>query len=328
MQGRFIYITMTLLCITAAATAQQTRIYTDPQADFNQAKEYFQKEQYSLAYPLFKELRNEMRSADRSNNNITYDDVQFYTIACGLLQNETFAAEEAKGFIVLNYNPSLTQRLSFHLAEYHFRKNDMREALAYYEQTSAESLSNRQVADMKFHQGYAYFTLEEFSKASPLLESIAKTTTDPNYKAANYYYGLIAYANRNYREGLTAFRKVEKDDPYKNVVPFYVANIYYVQGQKEEALAYGESALGRTGGYYDVPMKELIGHAWFEKGDYVKALPYLEEYVNKTEKANTKAHSICAANGNSASLRISARPLVLRRMLASSSKTRHWRFAR
>ncbi|HRO47299.1 tetratricopeptide repeat protein [Agriterribacter sp.] len=286
MQGRFIYITMALLCISAAATAQQTRIYTDPQAGFNQAKEYFQKEQYSLAYPLFKEMRNGMRSADRSNNNITYDDVQFYTIACGLQQNETFAAEEAKGFIVLNYNPSLTQRLSFHLAEYYFRKNDMREALAYYEQTSAESLSNRQVADMKFHQGYAYFTLEEFSKASPLLESIAKTTSDPNYKAANYYYGLIAYANRNYREGLTAFRKVEKDDPYKNVVPFYVANIYYVQGQKEEALAYGESALGKTGGYYDVPMKELIGHAWFEKGDYAKALPYLEDYVNKTEKVN------------------------------------------
>lgn len=286
MQGRSVYITMALVCITAGVIAQQTRIYTDPQAAFKQAKAFFQKEQYSLAYPLFKELRNDLRSTDRSNNSITYDDVQFYTIACGLQQNETFAAEDAKAFIALNYNPSLTQRLSFHLAEYYFRKNDMREALAYYEQTSAESLSNRQVADMKFHQGYAYFTLEQFNKAAPLLEAIAKTSSDPNYKAANYYYGLIAYSSRNYREGLTAFQKVEKDDPYKNVVPFYVANIYYVQGQKDKALEYGETALGQTKGYYDVPMKELIGHAWFEKGEYAKALPYLEDYVNKTDKVS------------------------------------------
>lgn len=286
MQGRFIYIVIALLSTATLSIAQQTSIYTDPQAGFNEAKEYFQKEQYSLAYPLFKELRNSMRSTDRSNNNITYDDVQFYTIACGLQQNETFSADEAKNFIVLNYNPSLTQKLSFHLGEYYFRNNNMREALAYYEQTSTENLSNRQIADMKFHKGYAYFTLEEFKKAAPLLESIAKSSSDPNYKAANYYYGLIAYANRNYKEGLAAFRKVEKDDPYTNVVPFYVANIYYVQGQKEEALAYGEAALGQKGGYYDTPMKELIGHAWFEKGDYTRALPYLEDYVNKTQKVS------------------------------------------
>lgn len=286
MQGRLLYIMITLTSISNLSIAQQSRIYTHPQNGFNEAKEYFQNEQYSLAYPLFKELKNEMRSTDRSNDNITYDDVHFYTIACGLQQNETFSADEAKSFIVLNYNPSLTQKLSFHLAEYYFRNNNMREALAYYEQTNAENLSNRQIADMKFHQGYAYFTLEEFSKASPLLESIAKSSSDPNFKAANYYYGLIAYSKRNYKEGLTAFRKIEKDDPYINVVPFYVANIYYVQGQKEEALTYGEAALGKKGGYYDTPMKELIGHAWFEKGEYAKALPYLEEYVNKTKKVS------------------------------------------
>lgn len=286
MQRRFIYITMVLVCITAGALAQQTRIYTDPQANYKQAKEFFQKEQYSLAYPLFKELRNGMGSTDRSNNSIAYDDVHFYTIACGLQQNEVFAAEDAKNFIEVNYNPSLKQRLSFHLAEYYFRQKDMKEALAYYEQTSAASLSNRQVADMKFHQGYAYFTLQQFDKASPLLESIAKSSSDPNYKDANYYFGLISYAKRNYREGLSAFQKVENDDQYKNVVPFYVANIYYVQGQKDKALQYGESALGKTSGYYDIPMKELIGHAWFERKEYAKALPYLEEYVNKTDKVS------------------------------------------
>lgn len=286
MQKRSVYIFLALLCITAGAFSQETRIYTDPQSGFKEAKAFFQKEQYSLAYPLFKELRNDMRTTDQSNNSIIYDDVQFYTIACGLQQNETFAADDAKTFIALNYNPSLTQRLSFYLGEYFYRKNEMTEALNYYEKTSVESLSNKQIAQMKFHQGYAYFTLKQFDKAAPLLESVAKTTSDPNNKPANYYYGLIAYSNRSYNEGLNAFQKIENDNPYKNVVPFYIANILYAQGQRDKALNYGETALNSSKGYYDTPMKELIGHAWFEKGDYAKALPYLEDYVNKTEKVS------------------------------------------
>ncbi|MBX2921354.1 MAG: tetratricopeptide repeat protein [Chitinophagaceae bacterium] len=268
------------------AFAQETRIFVDPQASYKQAKEFFQNDQFSLAYPVFRELERSMRSTDKTNNSLVHDDVYFYTIACGLQQNETFAAEEAVNFVETNSNPSLGERLSFYLAEYYFRQNNMQQALSYYEKTNAANLSNRQIADMKFHQGYAYFTLQQFDKAKPLLETIAKTPDDPNNKDANYYYGIIEYSKSNYREAQTAFQKVENDPTYKNVVPFYVANIYYVQGDKQKALEYGEAALHKNSGYYDVPMKELVGHALFEKQEYAKALPYLEEYVHKTPKVS------------------------------------------
>lgn len=286
MQKRFIALTIMVACITQHGVSQQTAIFTDPQGTYKQAKEFFQNEQFSLAYPIFKELRQQTRSTDRTNDAIATDDIQFYTIACGLQQNETFSAKDAREFIEVNYNPSLKQRLSFYLAEYYFRKNDMKNALAYYEQTSAENLSNRQVADMKFHQGYAYFTLQQYEKAQPLLQSIVAIPSDPNYKDANYYYGVIAYSKRNYKEAQTAFQKIENDADYKNVVPFYVANIYYIQGQKDKALTYGENALKKAKGQNDVPMEELMGHALFEKGDYAKALPYLEDYVNKSKKVS------------------------------------------
>ena len=51
-------IIATLLSISAIA--QQTAFYTDPETKFKEAKEYFQKEQYSLAYPLFKELKQDV----------------------------------------------------------------------------------------------------------------------------------------------------------------------------------------------------------------------------------------------------------------------------
>lgn len=286
MQKRLILTTIALASFVAGAKAQQSAVNTDPQAAYKEAKQYFQNEQFSLAYPVFRELSQTMRSTDKSNNGIEYDDIHFYTIACRLLQNENSAADEARNFIDLNYNPSLKERMSFYLAEYYFRKNDLRQALSYYEQTGTGNLSNRQIADMKFHRGYAYFSLNQYDKASPLLQSIAQSPSDPNYKDANYYYGVVAYSKKNYKEAQTAFQRIENDPAYKSIVPVYVANIYYMQGQKDKALSYGEDALKKNTGKKDASMEELVGHSLFEKGDYAKALPYLESYVNKSKKVS------------------------------------------
>ncbi len=272
--------------LTLQTQAQQTRVFTDPQVNYKQAKEFFQKDQFSLAYPIFRELERGLRSNDKTNSALEYDDVKFYTIACGLLQNEEFAAEDAANFIELSYNPALREKLSFHLAEYYFLSNDMRSALEYYEKTSITNLSNRQIADMKFHRGYAYFTTNQYDKARPLLESIAKKSNDPNYAEANYYYGMIVYASGNHKEAQTAFKAIENNPKYKTVVPFYIANLYYVQGDKDKSLTYAQDALKKSSSHYDVPMKELVGHSLFEKGKYGEALPYLKEYVEKTPKVS------------------------------------------
>ena len=49
------------------AAAQQTRIYTDPLKTFYNAKDLYQKEQYSLAYPIFRELQENRRETDYAN---------------------------------------------------------------------------------------------------------------------------------------------------------------------------------------------------------------------------------------------------------------------
>jgi len=54
--------------------------------------------------------------------------------------------------------------------------------------------------------------------------------------------------------------------------------------QYEKALTYGESAIKRNGQYYDLQLKQLVGHLLFEKREFARALPYLETYVVSSEK--------------------------------------------
>jgi TolA-binding protein len=272
------------LLLVFAALAQSSQYFITEQRRFNQAKDHYQREEFSLAYPLFKELKGEAKLADKSSRWLQDQEVDYYTTVCALKLNEGTAEQSAQEFIDLEHNIARRQMMSFHLAEYFFRQNKLTEAIPLYEQASIANLSNREIADMKFHQGYIYFTFQQFDKAKPLLDAIRQSPKDPNYADANYYYGFIVFRERKYTDALDCFSKVQDHPEYGKVVPFYITEIYYFKGQKDKAIEYGEALLKRGNQYYDIEMRQLVGHVYFEKGDYKKALPYLEAYVQQSEK--------------------------------------------
>ena len=270
---------------TFAAHAQYTKANDDPDADFKLAKELYQKDQFSLAYPLFKVVYAE----SKSNSGIPVSiqtEAKYYSIVCGLELKDETAKQAAIEFIDLEHNEPRAEMMSYHLAEYYYANKDFDEAVKYYEQTSNDNLSNAEIANMKFHQGYAYFTMQRFNDAKPLFDAIRQIPTDPNYVDANYYYGFIAFSEKRYNDALTSFKITEDKDQYKGIVPYYITEIYYYKGDKDKALEYGEKALQKGGQYYDLQMRQIVGHIYFEKKNFAKALPYIEQYVTKTQKVS------------------------------------------
>ena len=263
--------------------AQGTQMNIDPDADFKLAKELYQKDQYSLAFPLFKVIAQAVLPYSKLPIS-TQLEARYYSIVCGLKLNETSAESAAIEFIDLEHNTPRIEMLSFQLGEYYYRKQNFIDAMAYYEKAGINNLSNREIADMKFHQAYGYFTMQQFEKAKPLFNSIRQMAADPNNLDANYYFGFISFYEKDYKLALESFRKVENHETYQKIVPYYITEILYFNGEKDKAIQYGEEKLAKGNQYYDLQLKQLIGHAYFEKRNYTKALPYLEEYVAKAEK--------------------------------------------
>ena len=48
-----------------------------------------------------------------------------------------------------------------------------------------------------------------------------------------------------------AFKIVENEKNYETIVPYYIAQIYYIQGKKDEAIAYADK---KTKGKVEVIM--------------------------------------------------------------------------
>ena len=275
-----------VLLLHVSSFAQQTHFYDDPQAYFRQGKDFFEHEYYSLAYPIFRDLKYSLRETDRSNNSVEYQDVKYYYLVCALEQNDQTAVAAAEDYINLENNAPRVGMLSYHLAEYDFRQKDYVASAKLYENADIDNLSNREIADMKFHEGYCYFTQKQFDKAIPLFNAIRQLPKDPNYIDANYYYGFINFYRKDYAEALAAFTVVQDNPTYEKVVPYYVANIYLVQGKKDQAIAYAEARLKRGNQYYDAELRQLVGHGYYEKQDFVRALPFLEQYVGQAKKVS------------------------------------------
>ena len=273
-----------VILISSSSFAQQTRYYDDPQASFRQGIEFFEHEYYSLAFPIFRDLKYSLRESDKSNNSVEYQDVKYYYLVCALEQNDKTAVTAAQEYINLENNAPRVGMISFHLAEYYFRQKDYTAALKSYEHADIDNLNNKDIADMKFHQGYCYFTKKQFDNALPLFNAIRQLPKDPNYIDANYYYGFICFYQKKYNDALAAFKVVEDNPAYEKVVPYYVANIYLVQGEKDKAIAYAEARLKKGNQYYDMELRQLVGHGYYEKQDFTKALPFLEQYVSQSKK--------------------------------------------
>ena len=281
------FLMLFLITATFTTFAQPTHTITDPEKKYKDAKEFFVKEEYAFAYPLMKELKQDFPDNTISNHTYINDDVNYYYIACQLKLMHEVAEKEALSYISSITNEPRKQVMSFHLAHYYFLTDNFSSAIEYFDLAGYDNLSNDQIADAKFEKAYAHFNLKQFAQAKPLFNEIHQLPDNKYYLPANYYYGFISYYDRQYTEALKSFKLVETHPDYKTVVPYYIAEIYYFQGKKEEALTYGESVLSRGGSlYYEKQLKLLTGQLYFEKQDYKKAMPLLEDYVNSTPKVN------------------------------------------
>ena len=282
-----ILLSLYVAMLSVISFAQPTHAITDPEGKYKEVKELFVREQYALAYPLLKELKTDYPDNTISDHTYINDDVNFYYIVCELKLMQPAGKEDAVQYIYAVNNQPRREIMSYHLAHYYFLKDDFSNAIESFELAGYDNLSNDQIADAKFEKAYAYFNLKQLDKAKPLFDEIHQLPSNKYYIPANYYYGFISYHDRQYNEALKSFKLVETFEEYKGVVPYYIAEIYYFQGKKDEALTYGESVLARGSSlYYEKQLKLLTGQLYFEKQNFKKARPLLEDYVNSSDKVS------------------------------------------
>lgn len=271
------------LLLGQLSLAQRSASDADPRRTWDQAVSWFQEGKLALAYPVF--LRWKYENGSALHRIVPDEEVDFFRLACGVRLDELAAVEEATLYVKRTHPPAFVQPLSYYLADHHFRGQRYPAAQRYVESIDGRSLPTDDRIHRQFILGYSNFVAQRFDRALPCFDSIRSKVDHPDYFASNYYYGFLCLRRQQYEEALSSLKLVEDHPEYRSIVPYYIGQLYYLQGKKEEAISYVERKLQDPASqYYELPLKQLLGHAYFEKRLFEKALPLLKEYVGRAEK--------------------------------------------
>lgn len=270
--------------------SQPSHAVTDPEKKYKDAKELFVQGQYALAYPMLAELKADYPENTASNHAYLNEDINYYYTVCQLALQQPSAEPDAKHYIDVVNNEPRKQLMSYWLAKYYFAKEDFNNALQYYDRAGLSNLDNAASADAKFEKAYSYFNLKLFAEAKPLFDDVRQLEKNKYYMPANYYFGFISFNDHEYDAAMNSFKIVQNEEAYKNIVPYYIAEILYFQKKYDEALAYGQSILDKGDSlYYKDEMNLLMAQLYFEKKDFGKALSLFQAYIANNDKLSKES---------------------------------------
>src|SRR5688572_20809944 len=252
--------------------AQHTQVFTNEERYLHEGLELFDREKYGAAQQAFAKYISLIGDETRTI------DAQYYYALSGLYLFHPDAEKLILNFAAKNPSHPKAGLAFYQLGLFYFDKKNYEKAIEFLEKVPKENLSNEQLHEAEFKQGYSYFTDKKFDKAKPLFDRNKGGSRKYGY-ASSYYAGYIALRNGDYAGAKSDLRVAEQNDAYRAVVPPLLIQILYKEGNLDEVISYGEKVLSQK----PKPQNEgdiqlLVGDAYFKKKDYKKAAEYFDLY--------------------------------------------------
>ena len=268
--------------------AQQTAVYKDPQAAYHAAIEFYEQALYGKA----EDELGQLLAPDQA----LYDDWELAELyrpkaelyaALAALRLQRPDAENKLLVLIKKYEPlSVAAQAKLEVGRYYYAQRDYKKAIKYLSSINFKDLndlSNEDLIEAKFQLAYCYFVSKDFKKAQPVFAQIKGTKSEYTFPA-NYYYGLCSFFLKDFDAALASFEVANKSSRYEKVVPTYITQIHFMKKDYDKTIAYGEPYTKSNRVRERMTIVQAVGQAYYEKKNYKKALPFMEEYASKTPK--------------------------------------------
>lgn len=259
--------------IFCASFAQKTIIYTHEDAEFKTGIELFQKEKYGAAQKSF---LNIIKSKSDPKSLVRID-AEYYNAICAIELFNKDGELYLKQFIYDHPESPKVKSAYFYLGKYNYRKKKWRESLEWFEKVDVYDLTTDDLSEFYFKRGYGFFNTDKFAEAKKDFYEI-KDVDNKYAGAAKYYYAHIAYLEKNYETALIDFMKLQQNETFGAVVPYYIVQLYYLQGRYEEVIRYAPALLDSATTKRAPEIARVLGESYYRLNKYSEAIPYLKKY--------------------------------------------------
>ncbi|MCL2562029.1 MAG: tetratricopeptide repeat protein [Rikenellaceae bacterium] len=234
----------------------------------DRATELFDAEQWRAAqYELLK-----MRGAVVGQTELMR--IDYMLAQCAARLGEPGALAMIENFARLYPESIYTDDLRLTLAVALFDEGRHEEALQEFRATNAFGLRGERRNEYHFKRGYAEFTTGDMLSALTSLRQVGGERYLPH---AWYYIAYIDYAAGNHAAARRGFAALADDPSYSAVVPFYLLQLEFLDGNYDYVTTHGDALLRRSeGAARTAEIARTMAESWFRKEDYARTMHYID----------------------------------------------------
>ncbi len=258
--------------------AQEGSYYTSKMAEYDKAKELFNKGKYADARYLFEEFLEYNKNAQK---RLIIDAEYYRTLAAVKLYNRD--AEHLLASFLRRFKESPRVYDMYRImANYQYEKTKYTKALKWYKKIDPYYLTSEEKSEYYFKIAYSYLMRNKNEEANKFFKlSIADGS---KYSVpAQYFYAHLSYLDKKYETALKEFKDLENDPLFAPIIPYYLIQIYYYQNDTEKIFEYAPSLLGADKKRRVVEISRILAEAYYQTNQFQKAFNYLDLYKKKSE---------------------------------------------
>lgn len=256
---------MVLALSTAMASAQHS----------SRGFELYEAGQWRAAQTeLLKERQKLTGSADDANEKMR---IEYALAQCAALLGEPGALDMITTFMEKYPASIYGSELRFTAASMLFDEKRYEEAARGFANIDGSKLPTAQRDEYNFKTGYAYFMTGDHHTANKYLQQVKQGVYLPH---AQYYTAYMDYSGGNYAAAKRGFAKLTDDAQYRQLIPFYLLQIEFLEGNYGYVTANGDALLHASQGERAAEIARIIAESSFHEGDYGHTLAYLDSYCS------------------------------------------------
>ena len=269
------FICALMCCASMLASAQTSEKITSPTYLFKEGKELFQEKNYAAAVPALKAFIKQKPTAELRQETE-------YMLVCSAYElKDKNRVTLLRSYLDRYPDSPFANRIYGLLASCYFYEGKYDEALALFNSARLDLMGSDERDERTYQLATCYLKVGNMKEAAIWFETLKGSST--RYaKDCTYYLSYIRYTQKRYDEALSGFLSLQDDAKYKELAPYYIAEIYSIKQNYDKAEIVAQNYLSAySQNEHTAEMYRILGDAYYHTGEYHKAVEAFQNYLER-----------------------------------------------
>ncbi len=204
------------------------------------------------------------------------EQIDYYVALCDVELKMVDAPSRLKRFLAEYHSSAYKNDVQYSLGAYYCMDDDMATAKEELSKVNYKYLSPQQRDRYDLRMGYMAFMEERYDEARGYFSRISSGSDYAEH--ATYYTSYMAYADGDLNSSRQGFQALTQSPIYRDLMPFYLMQIDFKEGDYRAVVAQGDALMERTTEEQAQQIRRIMAESWFQLDDYAAAVKYMNAY--------------------------------------------------